>query len=87
MAFGKVGRPKGLPKTGGRKPGACNKHTADLKEMILGALQGAGGMKYLIQQAKDNPAAFLALVGKIVPRDIKAEIETKVTLEQIIAGS
>ena len=46
--------------------------------MILAALNGVGGKEYLIQQAKSNPVAFMALVGKIVPRDTNVTIR-KVT--------
>lgn len=42
--------------------------------MILEALQESGGKKYLMEQASENPTAFMALVGKTLPREIKAEI-------------
>jgi hypothetical protein len=42
--------------------------------MILGALEDAGGRKYLAEKAVDNPGPFLALVGKVLPKEIKAEI-------------
>lgn len=54
----------------GRGKGAQNKITKDIKEMIRGALDDAGGREYLAQQAIDNPAAFMGLVGKIIPRDV-----------------
>ena len=57
---------KGKPKTGGRKPGVTNKRTALLKDAILAAAEKAGGddmVAYLVQQAKENPVAFLGLVG------------------------
>ena len=38
-------------KTGGRQKGSTNKTTAELKEMILGALSEVGGQAYLVQQA------------------------------------
>lgn len=38
--------------------------------MILQALNGAGGAKYLQGQAKQNPAAFMGLVGKILPTQV-----------------
>lgn len=41
--------------------------------MVLNALQGAGGQVYLQRQADESPAAFLALVGKCLPKDIKVE--------------
>jgi hypothetical protein len=38
--------------------------------MILGALNEAGGQKYLARQAKENPSAFLTLLGKILPMQV-----------------
>ena len=52
---------------GGRQKGTPNKLTADVKEMILGALHEVGGMAYLARQADENPTAFLTLVGKVLP--------------------
>jgi hypothetical protein len=76
-------------KTGGRTKGTPNKLTADLKSMILGALEDAGGQQYLLRQSKDNPTAFLTLVGKVLPMQVTGEgggpVVTKVTVE-IIGG-
>jgi hypothetical protein len=41
--------------------------------MILGALSAAGGQKYLEQQAKANPTAFLTLLGKVLPLQVSGE--------------
>jgi hypothetical protein len=60
---------KGTPGPG-RGKGNPNKLTKDVKAMILGALDDAGGQKYLAQQATLNPAAFMTLVGKCLPREI-----------------
>ena len=57
-------------KTGGRSAGTPNKLTADLKEMILGALDDAGGRSYLTEQARTSPGAFLTLVGKVLPMQV-----------------
>ena len=78
-----AGRPKGLPKTGGRAKGVPNKATAELKEMILGALSEVGGQAYLVQQALDNPNAFMTLVGKVVPRDLNAAVEAAASITVI----
>jgi hypothetical protein len=40
--------------------------------MILGALEDAGGQGYLAEQAKKQPAAFLSLVGRVLPLQMKA---------------
>jgi hypothetical protein len=51
------GRPKGTP----------NRLTADVRAMILAALDKVGGVDYLVAQAERNPSAFLTLVGKVLP--------------------
>jgi hypothetical protein len=57
-------------KTGGRKKGVPNKQTTAVKEMVLAALNRAGGTDYLEQQAKLNPTAFMTLIGKIIPHEV-----------------
>jgi len=59
---------------GGRPKGAQNKVTKALKEMILGALSDVGGQEYLARQAEENPVAFLGLVGKVLPHELKTEL-------------
>lgn len=69
---------KGHAKRGGRTKGTPNKVNAELKDMILGALNKAdkkGGEEYLIKQSAENPVAFLALVGKVLPMTIKGDAE------------
>lgn len=76
----------GGEKTGGRVKGTPNKATAELKEMILNALDMAGGESYLMYQAMNNPGPFLQLVGKVLPlqvaggdgKNLKIEIVTAV---------
>jgi hypothetical protein len=41
--------------------------------MILAALNDAGGAQYLLAQARDNPNAFLALVGKVLPMTVQGD--------------
>ena len=65
-----AGKKPGAKKTGGRVAGTPNKINADIKGMILSALNKAGGEKYLLAQAADNPTAFLTLIGKILPKDV-----------------
>jgi hypothetical protein len=57
---------------GGSRKGRPNKVTADLKTMILGALDKVGGMDYLARQAEENPGAFLTLIGKVLPTTLAA---------------
>lgn len=58
-------------KTGGRKKGTPNTKTKELSQMILGALDRLGGEDWLLSSAKDDPACFIALVGKMLPKDIR----------------
>lgn len=65
----------------GRPPGSQNKVNKALKEMILEALDNAGGTAYLAEQAEKSPSAFLALVGKVLPMELKAEHSGGTSLE------
>lgn len=72
------------PPGAGRRPGQTNKATADIKAMIEKALKDAGGAAYLQECATSGDgkvqAAFLSLVGKLIPRDIKLGLEEKTLL-------
>ena len=61
------GRPKGTP----------NKTTSLLKDAVLQAATAAGGrdglVGYLTQQAAQNPAPFLALLGKVLPLQVTGD--------------
>lgn len=70
MAFdpgNKYGNRKGRPK------GATNRYSKELKEMVLGALDDAGGQEYLRRQANENPGPFLTLVGKVLPKEVSMD--------------
>jgi hypothetical protein len=76
------GRPKGIP----------NKNTAAIKDMILQALEGAGGVAYLQDRAKDprTASAFLGLVGKVLPLQIAGDPDNPlqtVTRIELVAPS
>ena len=51
----------------GRPPGAPNRYTADVRQMVLAALDAVGGQQYLQRQALANPAIFLSLVARTMP--------------------
>lgn len=64
--------PKGRPKPvgSGRQKGVGNKNASQLRDMILNALDKAGGEKYLYAQAIKNPTSFLTLISKVLPKDV-----------------
>jgi hypothetical protein len=72
MALGK--------KTGGRQKGSLNKHSAQLKDMILGALSDVGGQQYLAHQARENPNAFISLIGRTLPLTVNANHSGGITI-------
>lgn len=69
----------------GRKKGVPNKVTGELRDMIMRALDKAGGENYLLLQAKQNPQAFLPLLGRVLPKDIKLDVAGK--LQVILNGN
>lgn len=73
----KIGQGKPGP---GRPKGSVNKTTALIKDAIIKAAENAGGeggmVQYLTDQAKENPGPFMALLGKVLPTQIDADITT-----------
>jgi hypothetical protein len=70
------GRPKGMP----------NKSTALLKDAILKAATDAGNgdmSAYLLKQATDNAGPFLALLGKVLPMQVDANVSVAVTFNTL----
>lgn len=75
----KITKDIGAGKAGpGRPKGSLNKTTKAIKDMVIEALNGVGGVSYLQAQAHDNPTAFLTLVGKTLPLQVAGEMEHRV---------
>lgn len=51
----------------GRPKGSLDKGNALIREMIVESLHGLGGVEYLKATAKSHPAAYLSLIGKVMP--------------------
>lgn len=68
------------PRAGmGRPKGALNKTTTALKEAILKAAEEAGDgdiVVYLTTQARENPTAFMSLLGKVLPMTVAGDPES-----------
>jgi hypothetical protein len=67
----------------GRKKGVPNRVTADVKQMVLTALKRAGGAQYLEEQAHKNPVAFMSLVGRVLPLQVR-DPGGPILLEEIV---
>lgn len=77
---------KGNPGPGRSRAGCESRIALDVREMVLGALEEAGGVDYLREQAHANPVAFLSLVSKCMPREIKASVNVT-SLEALVVRS
>jgi hypothetical protein len=65
----------------GRPKGSPNKVSAAVKDMVAQALDTAGGVDYLVQQSRDNPTAFLSLIGRIIP--LQADVKGDLNITQV----
>jgi hypothetical protein len=75
---------------GGRQRGTPNRTTQALKDAILAAVDEVhpdGQVGYLKWLATNNSAAFAALLAKVLPKDIGADVTVRHTLEDYIMAS
>ena len=57
----------------GRPKGRVAQETADIKAMVIGALQDVGGRDWLAARAHDQPVAFMGLIGRVLPHQLTGE--------------
>ena len=62
----------------GRKRGVPNKTTASVQAALTEAFERRGGVDALIKWAEEDPTEFYKLWGKLIPKDIKAELSGNV---------
>jgi hypothetical protein len=77
--------PRSQPRGGSRK-GRPNKISKVIKDEVLESLKMVGGRDYLARQAEANPAAYLNLLAKIIPHQMKNEAPTVKFVVQTITG-
>lgn len=68
----------------GRPKGALNKTTRTLKNAIQKAFNEVGGSVWLVKLAKNDPRSFVALLGRLLPSEVKAEVSTKGELKIVV---
>ena len=77
------------PANRGRKKGAPNKTTTQLKEAILAAAEQAGGdgglVNYLHDQARMNPGHFMTLLGKVLPMQVAGDKDAPLNARVTVA--
>ena len=69
FAKGSSGNPRGRP------TGAEAQITREVRELVRQALDDEGGTGYLRWAAREHPVAFLSLVGRLVPAEIRGALE------------
>lgn len=78
------GRPRGQPKTGGRKKGTPNKVTGDLREWLSGFLNGNREQlekDFAALEPNERIFAFPRLIGYIIPKQQAVTVEAQVEAE------
>lgn len=82
--MGKGGKREGA----GRKAGSSNAINKLLKEAIIEAAEAVGDgnrkkglVAYLTARAEDQPAAYLALLGKLLPTTMAGDPENPIKVE------
>jgi hypothetical protein len=69
---------------GGRQTGTPNKTTVAVKEALVAAFDGMGGVKKLQSWATDNPTEFYKLWAKLLPQDVNANIKGDISVIQLV---
>lgn len=57
----------------GRPKGSIDQANKMIREMVVSALAGVGGVDYLQRVAESHPAAFLTLIGKTMPLQVTGD--------------
>lgn len=70
-------------RTAGRPKGSPNKRTAAIRDMIVSALERAGGEDYLFEQAQKDPKTFLSLVAKVMPTQVTGEADAPLEIRVV----
>ena len=64
----------------GRVKGSQNKITKTIKDALLESFERVGGADYLVQMASDQPVAYMGLLGKVLPTQVKLETKEPITV-------
>lgn len=76
-----MARPKGTPKTGGRKKGTPNKTTADLKKWVFGFVnENLEEFKRVFQNMEMDQK--IAVIMKLLPYVLPKQTETKLSVDE-----
>ena len=66
----------------GRKKGSISKINKDIREAIKESFDELGGVSYLVKMGKEQPASYMALLSKILPKEVNIN-HREATLEKL----
>lgn len=78
------GRPRGQPKTGGRKKGVPNKTTRQVKESLQEVFDRLGGADGLMSWAESEPTEFYKMWVKLLPIQAAEHVPDNKPIEVVI---
>ena len=58
-----------------------NRIKSEIKAGIIEAFNKVGGVDYLVEIARRDPPTFCRLLAQVLPNEIKAEINTRHTID------
>jgi hypothetical protein len=64
----------------GRVKGTKNKVTVAIKDAIQNAFTKVGGADYLVTVAENDPRTFCALLGRVLPTEVTAQVTGALTI-------
>ena len=67
----------------GRPVGSKNKFTT-LKNAFIETFEELGGVEYLVEWAKANQTEFYRMLARLMPREIKADVNTAYSLVECL---
>lgn len=69
---------------GGREKGTPNKTTIEVKAALEYAFDEIGGKKKFADWAKENPSLFYQLWAKMLPKDIKGDVNVSHSYHELL---
>lgn len=71
---------------GGSRKGRPNRVSRVVKDEVLASLAMVGGRHYLARQAEENPTAYMNLLGKVIPQQVKTALEGITVVVQTLSA-
>lgn len=59
--------------------------SATLKDAVLRAFEKVGGEDYLVTVARSDPRTFCALLGRMLPAEVRADVGLGLSHEEALA--